>query len=207
MEKNEFKIPADYVEITGDDFIIEMMYASTSNNMTGCPVYMEMGLGNRAVVHRDMWEVIKKVIPSLRQYNLKMKICDAGRPVAAHKRLTEIIPIKGFFALDPEKSQHCHGTAIDVCICTADGKELVYPTKVDAYEPEIALEAQQGKTEKLQEHLKKARHDYEAEGIEEAVKNRKELKALMESIGLESIPHEWWHYNLPNGKSYPLFES
>ncbi|MBR6663934.1 MAG: hypothetical protein IKL33_03810, partial [Alphaproteobacteria bacterium] len=79
-------IPDYYVEIKGEDFIIDMMYANTSNNMLGIPVYEDIGLGNRAFVHRDMWEVLKKVIPILRQKNLKMKICDAARPVKAHQK-------------------------------------------------------------------------------------------------------------------------
>ncbi len=199
-------IPDDYVEITGDTFIIDMMYANTQNNMTGQPVYEQIGLGNHAFIHKDMWEVLKKVIPWLQKNNLKMKICDAARPVIAHKKFLELIPIQGYFAADPNKSQHCHGTAIDVCLCTPNGEELPYPTKVDAYTPEIAEEIQQGKTDKLKNYLPCARHDYYADNLETEIKNREQLKQLMESIGLVSIPHEWWHYNLPNGKDYPLFE-
>lgn len=199
-------IPDTYTEIRGEPFIIDMMYAGLNNNMTGRAVYAEIGLGNRAFVHRDMWNVLQKAIPTLERLNLKMKICDAGRPVIAHRILTEIIPIKGFFALEPEKSQHCHGTAVDVCLCTPDGQELAYPTRVDAYEAQIAQEAQQGKTSKLAEQLKKARHDYEAPELKTEISNRRQLKELMESIGLQSIPHEWWHYNLPGGLEYPLFD-
>lgn len=199
-------IPDTYTEIRGEPFIIDMMYAGLNNNMTGRAVYAEIGLDNRAFVHRDMWKVLQKAIPALERLNLKMKICDAGRPVIAHRILTEIIPIKGFFALEPEKSQHCHGTAVDVCLCTPDGQELAYPTRVDAYEAQIAQEAQQGKTSKLAEQLKKARHDYEAPELKTEISNRRQLKELMESIGLQSIPHEWWHYNLPGGLEYPLFD-
>ena len=199
-------IPDTYTEIRGEPFIIDMMYAGLNNNMTGRAVYAEIGLGNRAFVHRDMWNVLQKAIPTLERLNLKMKICDAGRPVIAHRILTEIIPIKGFFALEPEKSQHCHGTAVDVCLCSPDGQELAYPTRVDAYEAQIAQEAQQGKTSKLAEQLKKARHDYEAPKLKTEISNRRQLKELMESIGLQSIPHEWWHYNLPGGLEYPLFD-
>jgi len=199
-------IPDYYVEINGDEFIIDMMYAKLENNMIGQPVYKQIGLGNHAYAHQDMWKALKKVIPWLQKNNLKMKICDAARPVIAHQKFLEIIPIKGYFAANPEHSQHCHATAIDVCLCTPDGQELAYPTKVDAYTPEIAKEIQQGRCEKLQAYLAHARHDYYAIDLEAEIQNRKQLKELMESIGLESIPHEWWHYNLPNGKEYPLFE-
>lgn len=202
---NQIKIPDHLIEISGKHFIIDMMYASTANNMTGRPVYTEIGLGNRAFVTKEMWETLQKVIPILEQLNLIMKIFDAGRPVIAHQMLTEIIPIKGFFALEPENSQHCHGTAIDVCLCTPDGQELSYPTKVDAFEPKIAIEAQQGNTQRLTAHLQKAHHDYQAPGLETEIANREQLKKIMEEIGLASIPHEWWHYNLPGGKEDPLF--
>lgn len=85
-------IPDTYTEIRGEPFIIDMMYAGLNNNMTGRAVYAEIGLGNRAFVHRDMWNVLQKAIPTLERLNLKMKICDAGRPVIAHRILTEIIP-------------------------------------------------------------------------------------------------------------------
>lgn len=199
-------IPDYFTEITGDEFIVDMMYAKTENNLTGQPVYEQIGLGNRAFVHKDMWEMLKKSIPWLQKNNLKMKICDAARPIIAHQKFLEIIPIKGFFADKPELSQHCRGTAIDVCLCTSDGKELPYPTKVDAYTPEIAGEIALGKIDKLQIHLKKARHDYYETGLETEINNRRKLKELMESIGLSPIFHEWWHYNLPNGNTYPLFE-
>ena len=199
-------IPADYVEISDPDFIVELMYAGLNHNMTGRAVYQEIGLGNHAYIHQDMWQVLQKAIPWLRANNLKMKIFDAARPVIAHQKLLEIIPIKGYFAAAPEKSQHCHGTAIDVCLCHADGTELTYPTLVDAYSPKLAQEVQQGQTDNLQTYLQQARHDYMDSKDPTAISNRQELKALMENIGLNSIPHEWWHYNLPRGLEYPLFE-
>ena len=152
-----------------------------------------------------MWQILQRAVPRLKELNLKMKICDAARPVAAHRELIKLIPIKGFFAEYPEKSQHCHGTAVDVCLCTPQGIELAYPTKVDAFDSKIAAEIRLGKTEKLRQHLLRARHDYQAPGLETEIKNREQLKKLMEDIGLQSIPHEWWHYNLPGGLEYPLF--
>ena len=195
----------DYIEIKGERFIISMMYASTEN-MTQTDVYNQIGFGNRAFVHKDMWEKISKLIPILQQQKLKLKIFDAYRPPLAHKILKEIIPMEGFFAASPERSQHCRATAIDVCLCDEDGKELAYPTKVDAYTKEFARQIAQGQTQNFLQHLQKARHDYMAEGIETEIKNREFLKKLMQEVGLEPIPHEWWHYNLPNGKDYPLCE-
>ena len=196
------------IEIKSDEyFIVDLIYASLKNNMTGINVYTEIGLGNRAFVHKDLWIKLQKVIPYLKLNNLKMKICDAYRPPLAHKRMKEIIPQHGFFASLPEKSQHCHGTAIDVCLCDRNGNELEYPTKVDAFDINYAKQVQIGHLDAFFEHLKCARHDY-MECSSTAIKNREDLKLLMESIGLKSISNEWWHYDLPNGcrKNYPMIE-
>ncbi len=196
------------IEVKNDEyFIVDMMYASLKNNMTGIAVYTEIGLGNRAFVHKDLWEKLQQVVPYLKSNNLKMKICDAYRPPIAHKKMKEIIPQPGFFASSPERSQHCHGTAVDVCLCDKDGNELEYPTKVDAFDTNYAKQVQNGNLAPFFEYLKQARHDYTG-GNSSATKNREELKALMESIGLKSISSEWWHYDLPNGCSdiYPIIE-
>ena len=56
----------DLIEIKTDNhFIVDMMYASLKNNMTGVAVYEEIGFGNRAFVHKDLWEKLKKTIPYL----------------------------------------------------------------------------------------------------------------------------------------------
>lgn len=196
------------VEIKSDDcFIIDMMYASLKNNMTGVAVYNEIGLGNRAFVHKDLWEKLKQVIPYLKSHNLKMKICDAYRPPLAHQRLKDIIPQPGFFASAPERSQHCHATAVDVCLCDKNGVELLYPTKVDAFDAEYAAQVQAGNLAPFFDYLKKARHDYDG-ADKQAIANREELRRLMEEVGLESISSEWWHYDLPDGRSeaYPIID-
>jgi len=197
----------EYIEIKGERFIIDMMYSRT-NNMLGRAIYQEIGWENKAVVHRDLWQKLKKIVPTLITNKMKLKICDAYRPAIAHEMMKSLIPMKGFFADYAAKSQHCLGTAVDVCLCNEEGKEYSYPTKVDAYEAWFSKQVLSGNTEAFIEHLKKARHDYFAQGYEEEIKNRDFLRNLMESAGLEGIMHEWWHYNLPNGKNdrYPMVD-
>ena len=199
----------DLIEIKTDDhFIIDMMYASLKNNMTGVAVYEEIGFGNRAFVHKDLWKKLKKTIPYLKEHHLKMKIYDAYRPPLAHKRLKEVIPEPGFFASSPSASKHCHATAVDVCLCHEDGTELRYPTKVDAFDANYARQIQNGISAPFFEYLKQARHDFTATDDKEALDNRMALLTLMEGVGLESCSHEWWHYDLPNGKdeSHPMID-
>lgn len=185
-------------------FIIDMMYAR-KNNMTGRAVYEEIGYGNNAYMHKDTAAALLRAVPILREKNLKMRICDAYRPPLAHQKMLEIIPFKGFFAATPERSNHCHGTAVDVCLTDANGNNLPYPTEIDAYEPQFQQQVCAGDFAEFQDHLKKARHDY-SEASTEALENRAFLRSLLESCGFEAIPHEWWHYNLSGWQKYPVID-
>ena len=51
MDRN-FLIKNNLTEITGDRFIIDMMYA-TPENIILHPVYWEVGFGDRAYIHVD----------------------------------------------------------------------------------------------------------------------------------------------------------
>ena len=183
-------------------FIIDLMYAK-KENMFGRAVYEETGYGNKAYMHKDVKNALLRLIPFLEQNNLKMRLCDAYRPPLAHEKMQELIPFPGFMALSPELSNHCHGTAVDVCLTDINGHNLIYPTEVDAYEKTFQQQVAAGDFAEFKIHLQKARHDYN-EASPEAVKNRQQLKSLMESVGFESIPHEWWHYNLKYWQNYPL---
>ncbi len=197
------------IEIEGEPFIIDLMYART-DNMTGRAVYNEIGLGNHAFVHKSVWDCLQKLVPMLNEKGLKLKVCDAYRPPIAHEKLLSIIPHKGFFAQSPEASQHCHATAVDVVLTDENGQELNFITNVDGYRDDYALEVQQGNVENFFRYLQKARHDYQPQTPEEteACVNREMLRQMMETIGFEALIHEWWHYNLPDGKSsaYPMIE-
>lgn len=198
------------IEITDPHFIVDLMYSGTAHNMTGCPVYKEIGMGNHAYVHPDLWNCLQKLIPYLDQTGRKLKIYEAFRPLRAHKLLFEAIPRDGFFIPDGSRSRHCRATAVDVALVEADGKELEYPTLVDAYDPFFAKEVQAGRLDGFFEYMKKASHNYQDASIPKAIRNRDELRALMESIGLVPVPrlHEWWHYELPDGVSerYPVID-
>lgn len=202
----EHKMTGNLVELTNPHFIIDMMYAR-SNNMVGRAVYEEIGFGNKAYMHADVKEALLKIVPFLKENKLKMRICDAYRPPIAHQRLLEIVPRSKakFFAETPEKSNHCHGTAVDVCLTDINGNNLLYPTEIDAYEKHFQEQVSKGIFEEFNLHLQKARHDYMG-AQPEAFLNREQLKKLMESSGFEAITHEWWHYNIKNWQNYPVIE-
>ena len=113
-----------------------------------------------------------------------------------------------FFAKNPESSWYCFGAAVDVCLCYDDGKELLFPPKVDVYDKKYVKQILEGNMTAFVEHLKRARCDYANTKIKKRIENRELLKELMNSIGLEGIESERWQYNLPDGKidRYPLVE-
>ena len=196
--------PTELTTIDDPHFIIDMMYARP-NNILGRPVYKEVGFGNQILVHPVVKDALLSLIPALDKLSCKMRICDAYRPPIAHTKCVEAIPIKGFFKPDYTTSNHCHGTAVDVCLTDLDGNNLVYPTEIDAYEPHFAEQVAKGQFDDFQKHLIKARHDYYEASLE-AIQNRETLKQLMESHGFESIPHEWWHYNIKGWQNYPVID-
>ena len=187
-----------------EHFIIDLMYAR-ENNMVGQAVYENIGFGNNAYVREKMAEKLLSLVPILEENHYKMRICDAYRPPLAHLKLLEIIPRQGFFAITPERSNHCHGTAVDVCLTDINGINLDYPTQIDAYEEKYCRQVLTGNFDEFFIHLKKARHDYDG-ASELQIKNRRFLKNLMETHGFSSIEHEWWHYNIVDFASYPLVE-
>lgn len=195
----------ELIEISGKHFIIDLMYAKPEN-MVRCAVYERIGFGNKAYVRPQLWEKLQKAVSFLDRHNFRLKIFDAYRPPIAHEMLRHLIPMDGFFAPACDRSLHCRGAAIDCCLCDEDGHEFIYPTKVDAYEKQYAEQITQGQFDAFFEHLKKARHDYDNPQMREEIRQRQILKDLMESIGLEPLAHEWWHYNLPEGKKLPVVE-
>ena len=201
------KMKNKYVKIENNRFIVDLMYARC-DNMVGRAVYQEIGWGSEAVLHVDMAERIYELVKVLEKEKLRLKIFDAYRPKIAHDIMKKIIPFKGFFAEEALISQHCLGTAVDVCLCDDEGKEFCYPTKVDGYEKRFVELVLRGEMEEFMMHLKKATHSYFDETKMVECENRRVLREIMESVGLVALEHEWWHYNLRDGKvdKYPLVE-
>lgn len=205
MDRN-FLIKNNLTEITSDRFIIDMMYA-TPENIILHPVYWEVGFGDRAYIHVDAAVRLQELAGELAAQNLKLRIRDAYRPPVAHRRILELITVKGLFASKPENSLHCYGTAIDCCLTDEKGRNLKFPTEIDGYEKKFAKQLAKGETEPFYKHLEKARQDFLDTRYAEEINNRELLKKLMTSVGFETINSEWWHFQLPGGKEdYPMIE-
>ena len=202
----DFFAKNDLSEVKGAPFIIDMMYAQPEN-ITLHPVYAEVGFGTQAYVHKDLAALLQKVAGKLVALKLKMRIRDAYRPPVAHRRILDILPVKGVFASKPENSLHCYGTAIDCCLTDEQGNNLPYPTEIDAYERKYAEQIASGFVDDYYRHFAKAAANFCAPDCEEALYNRDFLRKLMFDAGFEGINSEWWHFQLPRGKEiYPFIE-
>ena len=195
------------LEIKSDeDFVVDMMYAKPENMML-TDVYSKVGMGNRCFVQPDLWQCLQKLRPFLQEKGLKLKICDAYRPMLAFELMKKIIPMQGFFADSAELSQHCHASAVDVTLLDEKGAELAFPCAVDGYEKKYALQVLQGEAKEFFGHLQKAKYSWMAPEDAEKIQNREMLRQMMENVGFEPLPHEWWHFNLPNKEKYPLINA
>lgn len=193
------------VEIKNDaDFIVDMMYAKPTN-MSGIDAYGQIGLGNRCFIRPEAAENLEKLRPKLRAEHLKLKVFDGYRPPLSHTLMMNAMPVKGLYADSAFLSSHCHAAALDVCLCREDGEELDFPTKVDAYLPRFADEVHRGVLDGYRENLKKAAYAYTSGNAREN-ENRQKLCDLMESAGFERFASEWWHFDLPHAKEYPLVQ-
>ena len=194
------------VEIHGDRFIVDIIYAKPEN-ITMHPVYEEVGFGAKAYIHADVAKCLKAVEKKLKDLKLKMRITDAYRPPVAHRRILELLPLEDLFASKPENSLHCYGTAIDCCLTDEKGKNLKFPTEIDAYDKKYAWQIAFGQTDDFYKCFAKARSDFYDEHYSREIYNRELLKSIMLNSGFECIGREWWHFQLPYVKErYPFIE-
>ena len=164
--------PSDLVNVKEyiPDIVVDLKYAS-ENNFTGHRIYDFTD----AYLRYGTVLKLRKVQEELRALGLSLKIWDAYRPTAAQFTFWEICPDDTFVA-NPYKgfSSHSRGNAGDVTLVTADGEDLVMPTKFDDFSSLAS------------------RH-YE-DWDKEAAANVMLVEWLMIENGFRVYEGEWWHY-------------
>ena len=172
------------IAITEHDMPVRLnLLYGTDNNITKKRIYTH----SYCFLHEETQKRLKRAIDLIKPFGLKFKIWDAYRPIAAQHILYNYFSDPTYVS-HPENGvcAHCRGVAIDLTLIDNDSKELHMGTEFDDFRPlahhgnqEISLEAQ---------------------------KNRLLLAGIMHTAGFEYYPSEWWHYQLPNVKSYPLID-
>ena len=181
---DKIEIATGLKKLNGERFISDMKYNSEDNFLKK-NVYKDFAI-EYIYVHKEVYDKLKALEPVLREKKLKLVIFDAYRPIEVQKVMWGILPNSLYVANPKTGSHHNRGVAIDVALADEDGNYLEFPTEFDSFE-------------------KKAAHSYECTPEErQKCENRALLKGLLESAGLTALNTEWWHYQLPNAKEYPI---
>ena len=172
------------VEITEAEYGVklDLVYAS-ANNVTGAVIYQDA----ICAIHKDVAPLVKKASEHAQRAGYTLVVFDAYRPRAAQVKLWDAIQ-DPLYVVPPEVgSNHTRGTAIDV-------------TLIDNQSGEI-LDMGTG----FDDMSEGSHHDVDAMPLH-VQRNRLLLLAIMLHAGFKEIESEWWHYELPNGRTNPMID-
>ena len=173
-------------ELRGGRFVVDLKYG-TEGNFLKTNVYGKFGL-DQCYVRPELWERLQRLAALLTERKLKLVLFDCYRPLEVQREMWKIVQDPKYVA-DPKRgSNHNRAAAVDAALAAEDGALLVFPTPFDDF-------------------TLRASHSFDCpKGLEEACRNRELLKRLMIEAGLKPLSSEWWHYELPDAKKYPLIE-
>jgi len=161
--------------------VVDIKYA-TADNFMGRPLYPV----NRCLLRESVAARLKQVQDDLVAQGYGLKIHDGYRPLSVQKLMWEVMPDERFVA-DPAKgSRHNRGAAVDVTLVDASGRELPMPSAYD-------------------EFSERAHRAY-AGGSEATRRNRDLLIRAMQRRGFTVLESEWWHFDAPGWKHYPVMD-
>ena len=175
------------IESLDDTIGLDIRYA-TENNFTRVAVYPLA----RCLLRYDVAIRLVKVQAALVQgAGYGLKVWDCYRPISVQQKFWALVPDSRYVARPviengkPIKgSKHNRGAAVDLTLVDAAGKEVEMPTDYDDFSH-------------------KAHRDH-AGATDAARRHRQILEDAMKQQGFEPLPTEWWHFDGPNWKSYPL---
>lgn len=181
----------DYIEqatglkkLSGDRFILDLKYAGT-DNFLGKDVYSPFEL-NACYLHPEAYEKMMQVSEALAKENLYLIIYDCYRPLEVQKAMWQIMPDARYVANPATGSLHNRGVAVDCALADENGNLLDFPTGFDDFSEQ-------------------AWQSYECpKNAQQPCINKQRLTSIMLAAGFKAIRTEWWHFQLPDSKKYPL---
>jgi zinc D-Ala-D-Ala dipeptidase len=161
--------------------LLDLRYG-TSNNFTKQILYPNI---NATYLTRAAANALNDVQNELLQAGLSLKIFDAYRPYSVTEKMWDFVKDDRYASNPANGSGHNRGVAVDVTITNLQSKEdLNMGTDFDNF-------------------TDTAHHNFtELPGI--VLENRQLLKGIMEKNGFKALETEWWHYSLPNAKTFEL---
>lgn len=183
IEQLEFTVmnEDDFIDLreVSHRFEYDMRYA-ISNNFLKQKVYPCA----RCVLRVKTAKSLIKAASALQSLGYKILLFDCYRPQSVQYEMWKILPDAKYVANPDKGSMHNRGGAVDISLITEDGQVLDMGTDFDHFGEQA---------HRNHEHLTSAQ-----------AKNRKILDEAMFEAGFEGISSEWWHFNLPDARTYPL---
>lgn len=161
--------------------VLDIRYA-TENNFMKRVLYP----APRCLLRASVAERLRRVQADLTREGLGLKVFDGYRPLSVQKLMWEVMPDEQFVANPAKGSRHNRGAAVDVTLVDAHGRELEMPSGYD-------------------EFSERAHRNYSG-GTPEERRNRERLIRAMERHGFTVLESEWWHFDAPGGKNYPVLD-
>jgi D-alanyl-D-alanine dipeptidase len=160
---------------------VNLRYATT-RNIFGKRLFS----ASRALLRRPVAERLARAQARLRREGMGLEVWDAYRPPSVQWRMWRLRPGSRFLANPRRGSRHSRGAAVDVTLVDRNGRPLPMPTDFDEFS--------------------RRAHPAYAGAAPAARRNRARLRRAMEAVGFRQNPGEWWHYDDPNWRRYPLLE-
>lgn len=131
-------------------------------------------------------DALKRASDLAQAMGYKLLVWDGYRPLAAAQKLWDAVPDPRFVSRPDETGPlgHARGVAVDLTLLDEHGHTLDMGTAFDAF-TELSYHKNIDVPMTVQ-------------------RNRFMLLGLMKAAGWDFITTEWWHYQLPNLRSYPL---
>ena len=162
--------------------VIDNRYATTAN-VTGMRLYP----ANEVFLERSAAERLARVQASLRGQGLALKVFDGYRPLAIQKALWKVKPDPRYVADPARGSRHNRGSAVDLTLVDAAGRELPMPSEFDEFGERSHLDFTDAPGDRLA--------------------NRETLQKAMRAEGFQPLPTEWWHFDAPGWRAFPVMDA
>lgn len=161
---------------------VDLRYAG-NNNFTHTTLYSNA----RPYMRKPAAEALKRVQADMNRQGLGLMVFDAYRPLVTTKKIWDIVHDSRYAANPANGSAHNRALAIDLTIVDIKtGRPLDMGTGFDNFSDTAGHAFRQ---------LPAA-----------VLKNRQQLKQIMEYYGFVALSTEWWHYSWPNNKDYELLD-
>lgn len=165
----------------GTQIRLDIRYAST-RNFTGQAVYSDA----RCRLRRSVAQRLVRVQAALSAQGLALKIFDCYRPLSVQRKFWRLVPDPRYVADPKQGSRHNRGAAVDLTLVTSAGDQVAMPTDFDDFSH-------------------KAHRNF-SQLPAAAIRNRGLLQVAMEREGFIPLPTEWWHFDAPDWRRFPISE-